>query len=43
MTLLKKFKVADNPRKFALFECYQEEKKHSKLFFASVNPSFAVA
>ncbi|EDO41731.1 predicted protein, partial [Nematostella vectensis] len=26
--LLKKFKVADNPRKFALFECYQEEDRH---------------
>ncbi|XP_020609801.1 ras association domain-containing protein 1-like isoform X1 [Orbicella faveolata] len=28
VALLKKFKVADNPRKFALFECYQEEDKH---------------
>lgn len=30
VALLKKFKVADNPRKFALFECYQEEDNHSK-------------
>ncbi|XP_022800714.1 ras association domain-containing protein 5-like isoform X2 [Stylophora pistillata] len=28
VALLKKFKVADNPRKFALFECYQEEDDH---------------
>lgn len=28
VALLKKFKVADNPRKFALFECYQEEDNH---------------
>lgn len=28
VALLKKFKVADNPRKFALFECFQEENKH---------------
>lgn len=28
VALLKKFKVGDNPRKFALFECYQEEDKH---------------
>ncbi|XP_068701835.1 ras association domain-containing protein 1-like [Montipora capricornis] len=28
VALLKKFRVADNPRKFALFECYQEEDKH---------------
>ena len=33
VALLKKFKVADNPRKFALFECYQEEDNHSKLPF----------
>lgn len=26
--LLKKFKIADNPRKFALFECYQEQDDH---------------
>ena len=32
VALLKKFKVADNPRKFALFECYQEEDNHSKIF-----------
>lgn len=42
MALLKKFKVADNPRKFALFECFQEENKHSKLLLASVNSLFAV-
>lgn len=28
VALLKKFKIADNPRKFALFECYQDEDKH---------------
>lgn len=33
VALLKKFKVADNPRKFALFECYQEEDNHSKMSF----------
>ena len=30
VALLNKFKVADNPRKFALFECYQEEDNHGE-------------
>lgn len=29
--LLKKFKIADNPRKFALFECYQEQDNHGTI------------
>ena len=30
VALLNKFKVADNPRKFAMFECYQEEDNHGE-------------